>query len=216
MTVKEAIGILKSKLAEAKGFDDDSILSSEEYLYQQLINAAAVVFSRYKEKYFKVSDFSFSTFGVKLQMVGEDMFTCVTDIEHCTVLESVTEIPESLVSRNRLMLQVFNGKRELPQYHPSNQYDEYLKEKPSWEIVNRKIRIHGTKLLSAVTVRTIPVDPVAWLDKQYCSNGLPECYDLNTIPFNLLADRKFASMTFDLALQSLGAALNEGEQNPQH
>lgn len=214
MSIKEAIGILRGKLGERLGADDDNILS-DEYLYQQLINAAAVVFSRYKEKYYKVSEFLYDTYGVKLQMVNEDMFPC-EDIEHCVLLESVTQIPDPLVSRNRLMLQVFNGKKELAEYRPFNQYDETLKGKPSWEIVNGKIRIHNTKLLKAITVRTIPADPVEWLDKQYCSDGLPECYDLDTIRFNVLSDRKFASMTFDLALQSLGIALNEGEQNPQH
>ena len=99
MTIKEAIGILRGKLGEKLGADDDSILS-DEYLYQQLINAAAIVFSRYKEKYYKVSDFMFDTYGVKLQMVNEDMFPC-EDIEHCVLLESVTQIPDPLVSRNR-------------------------------------------------------------------------------------------------------------------
>lgn len=214
MTVKEAISTLRSRLQE-KGFDEDSTLSSEEYLYQCIINAAAVVFSRYKERYFKISDFMFDTYGIKLQMIGEDMFPCI-DIEHCMVLESVYEIPEPLVSRNRLMLQVYNGKQELAEFKPSNKYDEFLKDKPSWSVVNRKLRIHNSKTLAAVTVKTIPADPVAWLDKQYCSEGLPECYNLDTIPFNVLNDRKFASMTFDLALQSLGINLDEGEQNPQH
>lgn len=216
MTISEAISTLRGKI---RTYDDDSIWQ-DEYLYNVLLDATSVVFSRYKEKWYKISDLSFDTYGVKLQMVGADQFPC-EDIEHCLVLESVFNIPTPLVSRNRLMLKVYSGNMELPQYNSANVYDDYLKDKPSWEFVNGKLRIHNNKKLKAITVKTIPSNPMEWIDKKYCpETNTIEYFDLDSLTFNLLADRKFAMMSYDLALQALGIhaqeIIQEKNVNAQH
>lgn len=215
MTINEAISRLKSKLGE-RGYDDDS-LQTDESLYNIIVDSAAVVFSRYKEKYYKISDFMFNTYGVKLKQVPEDMFPC-EDFEHCTVWESEFEIPESMVSRHKLMFKVYKGKEELPEYRSSNIYDDSLKTKPSWEIFNGKLRIHNvTGKLKGVTIKTIPANVMEWLDKKYCPDtDTVECYNLDSLKLNLLADRKFSSMTFELALKEFEVILNEPERNQAH
>ena len=218
MNVNQAISTFRLRLGAA-GWDDDNQLS-DEAIFKLLSDAMSVVFTRYKEKFYKISDWFWSTFGVKLQMVNADFFPCI-DIAHCSILESVHEIPEPLMGRNRAMLKVYNGNTELPEYTHGSQYDEYLNSMPSWNIVNGKLRIYNNKTLKAITVKTIPYNFMSWFDKRYCEDtDTVECYDLDSMTWPLMADSKMQSVAYDIALQSLGLTLNqiqqEPNQNPAH
>lgn len=210
MTVQQAISTFRIKLGAA-GFEDDGI--SDEAIYKLLSDSMSIVISRYKEKFYKLSDWAWNTYGIKLVMTGADQFEC-EDIEHCILLSSELPIPEPIVSRNKHLFKVYNGNEELPEYHTSNIYDDYLKTKPSWEIVNNKLRIHNNKTLKAVTVKTIPANFLAWEAVKYCSPESTDCYDLNNITWGLMADSKMQSMCQDLCLQSLGLKLNQLETEP--
>ena len=216
MTINQAISTFRLRLAR---WDDDFSLQ-DEAIFKLLSDSMAIVFTRYKDKWNLVSEWMYSTYGVKLQMVGADMFPC-EDIEHCTLLESVHTIPEPLMGRNTHMFRVYNGNTELPRYTGANEFDEYLKNKPSWNIVNGKLRIYNNKMLKAVTVKTIPYNIMEWYDKQYCpSTDTVECWNLDEMVWPLFADPKMQGMCMDLALQQLGFNLqkleNQNGENPQH
>lgn len=214
MKIDEAIGMLRIRLGNA-GFDDDGSIS-DQAAFKLISDACAIVFSRYREKYFRISPWMYSKYGVKIESVDEDFFPC-EDIERCHVLQSVFEIPEPLMSRNKPMFHVYNGKTELPEYHYSNKYDNIYSDKPSWEVVNNKLRIHNNKTLKAVIVETIPADATAWFDKKYCpETETIECFDLSTISIPLLSDGKFSGMVYDICLQQLNLPIQEGEKNPSH
>lgn len=209
MTVQEAISTFRLKLG-AYAYDDDKL--SDQAIYKLLSDSFAIVFSRYKEKFYKISDWMWSTYGIELQMIGADQFPCV-DIEHCQVLESVYSIPEPLMGRHKAMFKVYNGNEELIEYRSSNRFDDYLKDKMSWEIVNNKLRIHNNKVLKAITVKTIPFNFLEWGQIQYCSPDVEDCYDLNNMQWPLMADSKMQGMAYDIALSSLGLLTNQLQTN---
>ena len=209
MKINEIISLFKGQLG-AVGYEDNRV-HSDEYWFNKLSTNMAIVVDRYKSKFAKLSDSMFSTYGVKLIPIGEDMFPC-TDIEHCVVLESEYELPDALVGRNGLLLKVLNNKKELPPYNPANKYDDTLKNLPSWEIVNRKLRIHNNKTLKAITVRGLWHNDLDWIGKQYCNDTTPECLSLDKISSPLFADPKMREMCFSLTLQSMGYVLNQLNQ----
>lgn len=211
MTVQEAISTFRIKLGAAS-FDDDGL--SDQAIFKLLSDSVAIVFTRYKDKWYKVSDWLWSTYGIELEMIGSDQFLC-EDIDHCVVLQSVNRIPEPLMGRHKPMFKVYNGTEELPEYNSSNQFDDYLKTKPSWELVNGKLRIHNNKTLKAITVKTIAFNFLEWFDIQYCDHSYnSDCYDLSNIQWPLFSDAKMQGMATDMALQSLGLTLNQIQQQP--
>lgn len=212
MTVQQAISTFRIKLGAFANFDDDGL--SDEAIYKLLSDAMSIVIERYKSKWHRISPWMWSSYGIKLVMVNSDFFECES-IEHCTVLQSEQYIPEPLMARHKPLFKVYNGTEELVEYSTGNAYDDYLKTKPSWEIVNNKLRIYNNKILKAVTIKTIPYDFMRWASIQYClpeSNG--DCMDLNTMEWPLMSDAKMQSMCQDLCLQSLGLTLNQLQQEP--
>ena len=213
MTVQEAISTFRLKLGATSAWEDDTQLS-DQAIFKLISDSAAVVFSRYREKFYRISPWMYNKYGVKIQAVDEDFFPC-EDIERCHVLQSVFEIPEPLMARHKPVFKVFNGHDELPEYSISNKYDDYLKNKPSWEITNNYLRIHNNKVLKAVTIQTIAADATAWVDKKYCpETDTVECFDLSEISMPILNDAKFSNMVYDLAFQSLGLTLNQLQTEP--
>ena len=191
MTIGESISLLRLRMG-SKAQDDDSPYT-DEALYHMIADAAAIVFHRYRERYFSISPLMYSTFAVELQMVGEDFVPCET-IDRCMVLQTINNIPEPLMSRNAPILKVINNKKELPLYSPANKHDNLLKDEFSYEVVNNKIRIHGTKNLKVITLKTVAADISKWWDIQYCGATNIECLDLNDTSFPLLSDAKFSGM----------------------
>lgn len=217
MTINEAISALRYKISL---YDDDSIILSEQALYNIIIANAAIVISRYAEKGFKLSDFLFTTYGVKLQMVDSDFFPCI-DMERCQHLQSEFTIPEPLTVRNRLLFKVNWRGTELPKYSSANEFDDIKSSTPSWEIVNQKLRIRNTKVLKGVEIKGIWRNEIEWLDKKYCvDTDTVECYSLDEMQLTALNDPKMFEMCMSLCLQSLGLNLQkiaQGEnQNQAH
>jgi hypothetical protein len=213
MKISEAISLLRIRLG-SMGYDDDQL--SDEACFKLISDSAAIVFHRYRERYFAISPWMYSTYGIKLEMVDEDFFPC-EDIERCKVLQSVFNIPEPLMSRNSPLIKVYQGKKEIVEYSSSNKYDELLSTKASWEVVNQKLRIHNTTNLKGIIVKTIPLNVMDWYDKKYCpETNTVECFDLDEIEMPLLNDGKFSGMCYDIVLQQLNIPLQEGEKNPSH
>lgn len=211
MTIQEAISTFRLKLGAAQA-DDDGL--SDQAIFKLLSDAMGIIFTRYRDRFYRVSEWMWSTYGIELQMVDADQFVCL-DLEHCSLLESVNRIPEPIMSRNKHMFKVYNGKEELAEYNSGNQYDDYLKSKPSWELVNNKLRIHNNKTLKAVTVKTIAANFMEWFDIQYCDHSYEgDCFDLSTIQWPLFSDIKMQGLATDLALQSLGLTLNQLQTEP--
>lgn len=214
MKISEAISLLRIRLGYA-GYDDDNVIT-DEAAFKLISDSAAIVFNRYRERYYTISPWMYSTYGVKLEMIDEDFFPC-EDIERCKILQSTFTIPEPLMSRNIPILQVWDGKKQLIEYHPSNKYDDLLSKNPSWEIVNQKLRIHNKKTLKGITVKTIPANIVDWYDKKYCADtNTIECFDLDEMEMPLMNDAKFSGMVYDIILQQLNIPIQEGEKNPSH
>lgn len=214
MKISEAISLLRIRLGSV-GYDDDGL--QDEALFKMISDAAAIVFHRYRERYFAISPWMYSTYGIKLEMLDGDFFPCEDLPDRCQVLQSVFNIPESLMSRNRPLFKVIYKNKELPEYHPTNVYDDSLKNKPSWEIVNQKLRIHSKTKLKGIVVKTIPAIITEWYDKSYCEEtDTVECFDLDTMEMPLMNDSKFSGMVYDIVLQQLNIPFQEGEKNPSH
>ena len=211
MTIQEAISTFRIKLGAFANFDDDGL--TDEGIYKLLSDAMSVVIERYKSRWNRISSWMWSSYGIKLIMVNSDFFPC-EDIEHCTLLESELNIPEPLMARHKHLFKVYNGNEECPEYSTGNTFDDYLKTKPSWEIVNNKLRIHNNKTLKAITVKTIPYNFLEWEQIKYCPSDTPDCWDLNSITWPLMSDSKMQSMCQDLCLQSLGLTLNQLQTEP--
>lgn len=212
MTVSEAISTFRLKLGAISAWDDDTQLS-DQAIYKLLSDNMSIVINRYKEKWYRISNWMWSSYGIKLVMVNSDFFEC-EDISHCTILQSEQYIPEPLMARHKHLFKVYNGNEELPEYNSGNIFDDYLKTKPSWELVNGKLRIYNNKILKAVTIKTIPYNFLEWETIKYCPSDAPDCYDLNQIIWPLMSDSKMQSMCQDLCLQSLGITLNQIQSNP--
>lgn len=215
MTIGEAISVIRMRLGNIVGYDPDNVLP-DEALFKLISDAGAIVFSRYREKYFAISPWMYSTFGIKMQMVNSDMFPC-EDIEHCALLESEHTIPEAIMSRNRPVIKVKVGDKEIEPWHQANYLDEYLKDQPSWEIVNSKLRIHNNTTLKGITIKTIPANITEWYDKKYCPDTeTVECFNLDELEFPLMSDPKFSGMVYDMVINWIIFPNQEGNQNPAH
>jgi hypothetical protein len=215
-TIGSEISKLRSKLSSL-GFDDDNIMSSDELLYQLLNDAGAIIYKRISDKFIKIPDFMYSTFGVKLQEVDEDVYSCENIPDRCRVMESNFILPLALYSRNNTSLKVIVSKKELNEYHYTNYLNEYLADKYSYSIQNGKLRIYGTRALKAVTVKAVWHDIIQWEDHKYCPDtNTVECWDLNTLPFPLYSNPEYASMAHSIIIESLNIPLQEGEKNPSH
>jgi hypothetical protein len=208
MNINKAVSALRLKISQ---YDDDTILQ-DEALYEIIIANAAIVISRYSDKGFKLSDFLFTTYGVKLQMVDSDFFPCET-LDRCRLLESVFNIPTPLVARNRIQFKVNWNGTELPRYNSANEYDDIKKSVPSWEIANQKLRIRNIKTLKGIEVKGIWYNEMEWFDKKYCPDTeTVECFNLDEIIIPALSDGKMFEMCMSLCLQSLGLNLQKIQQ----
>ena len=215
-TIGSEISKLRIKLSSL-GFDDDSVLSSDEALYQLLNDAGAIIYKRLNDKFIKIPDFMYSTFGVKLQEANEDVYSCEDIPERCKILESDFILPLALYTRNNTSLKVIHNKKELPEYNYANHLDEYLASQYSYSIQNGKLRIYGTKVLNAVTVKAVWHDIMQWEDYKYCPDtNTVECWDLNTLPFPLYSNPEYTSMAHSIIIESLNIPIQEGEKNPSH
>jgi hypothetical protein len=215
-TIGSEIAKLKLKLASL-GYDDDNVLASDEALYNLLNDAGAIIYKRIRDKFNKIPDYMYSTFGVKLTEVNEDVYACEDIPDRCKILESEFELPLVLYGRNTTSLKVYAGKQELSQYSVANQYDDYLSTRPSYAIQNRRLRIYNDKVLKAVTVKAVWADILDWADKQYCDGVEVECLDLLDLPFPLYSNPEYTSMAHDVIIQSLNLTIqNSNDQNPQH
>lgn len=213
MTVGEHISNIRIRIGQ-KAVDDDSSFT-DEFLYSQLNLATAIVVSRIAKSFNKLNDFLWTRWPVPLVVVNKDLFECENIPERCTVLESSWPIPLPLTGRNKMHFKVFAGE-EIDSGHPSiTQYDPVKANKPSWEIVNRKLRIYGTKVLKGVEVRGIFLDPLSWKDHNYCGTEEYDCLDLNK-EFYPLTTPEHQQMAYDIVLQGLGIPLQEPDQNQAH
>jgi len=215
-TVGSEISKLRIKLSSL-GYDDDNILSSDQALYALLNDAGATIYKRVTDRFKKIPDWMYSSFAVKVSEVNEDLYSCEDLPERCKVLESSFVLPLPLFTRNSTSLKVYSGKKEMAEYHPSNQYDDYLSKKYSYAIQNGKLRIYGNRALKAVTVKAVWHDIIQWEDHKYCADtDTVECWDLNEIPYPLYSNADYASMAHSLILNDLRLPISEGEKNPTH
>lgn len=216
-TIGSEISKLRNKLANTPGFDDDSLLASDELLYQLLNDAGAIIYKRIRNSWNKVPDFMVSRYPVGLEEQNEDLFSCEDIPERCKILQSVFTLPLALYGRNRTSLRVYSGKIELPEYHHSNQYDPILSTLPSYKITNDYLRIYNKKILKAVEVEAVWHDNLDWETRKYCPDtATVECYSLDEIPFPLYSNPEYANMAHQIIIQDLGLTIQEGEQNPTH
>ena len=213
MTIGQHISNIRIRIGQ-RGVDDDSSFT-DEFLYSQLNLATAIVISRVANSFNKLSDFLFTRWPVPLVEVNKDMFGCETIPERCKVLESTWTIPLPLTARNKIFLKVF-GEKELSQGHPSiAQYDPIKAEEPTWEIVNGKLRVYGTKVLKGVEIKGIFLNPLEFKDKNYCGTEEYDCLDLNE-EFYPLTEPRYQMAAYDLVLQGLGIPLQEPTKNDAH
>jgi len=212
-TIGEQISKLKTKLMSL-GYDDDSVLSSDELLYSMLNDAGSTIYKRIKDRFFKVPATMATRYAVKLGEVNEDMYSCEDIPDRCTVLESGFELPIPLYGRNKTSMKVYSGHKELPEYNPSNQYDPILSSVPGYKIQNGKLRIYDTKKLKAVEVEAVWHDPIQWMDHKYCEDtNTVDCYDLNEISYPLYSNPEYVSMAHDVIINSLKLTIQDPEQN---
>ena len=213
MTIGEHISNIRARIG-TRGYDDDSVLT-DEYLYSQLNLASAIVISRVANSFNKLNDFLFTRWPVPLTPVNKDLFSCEDIPDRCVVLESNWTIPLPLTARNKIFLKVYSDK-ELVQGHPSiTQHDPIKANEPTWDIVNGKLRVYGTKTLRAVEVKGIFLNPLSWKDKNYCGTEEYDCLDLNE-EFYSLTEPRYQMMAYDIVLQGLGIPLQEDTKNNAH
>lgn len=210
MKISEAISKLRQKLGQ-HGYDDDSIFT-DEYLYQLLNDAGAIIVSRITKKFNKLPNWLFTRFPVPLTLVNADLFEC-EEFDRCKVLESTFVIPETISGRNRILFKVYSNNTELSEYTAGSEYNEILSQTPSWKLVNGKLRIYGNKDLVGVEVEGVWADIIDWQDKKYCGNTEIECYDLDELDYPLYSNREYTLMAHELIFKELQIPLKEPLEN---
>lgn len=221
-SINEVISTLRFQLSQI-GYDDDSILHSDQALYTLLKDAGAIIHKRISDKFNKIPEWMYTSYPVPLTEVNEDMFPCEIIPDRCLVLESVFDIPSALTTRNRSTLRVFFGNKEMVQYNSGLKYDPILKDWPSYKIHNGKLRIYKPYhigKIKGVTVSAIWYDNMDWFDKKYCEDNseqpVIQCYNLDEMEMPLFSNFEYASMAYDLVKQQLNFTIQQENQNKPH
>lgn len=194
-TLKEHVYAIQNVINRGPQSDDNRF--SNRLIAHYLKNARSLLIKRKLDKMTNLSDLSYQTLCVPLEVATYHDCSCITDQFDCQVLKSICQLPKDIVARNKSSIVVRNiigqkidstniSRNDLAAYSISNKQTSV-----GWLIENGKLVLLNTDLtLPHVLLTALWEDPEK-LDN-YCGCGsddsLSPCYDSLEQEFPIDAD----------------------------
>lgn len=198
MTVNSIVSELRSLLKE---FNRSSAYS-DEYLWEQFIDARAKVIEQKLKKFQAISETMYHSFCMDLQTVNAN--EC-SELD-CKVKRTVYKIPAAIIGRNRTTLDIYNlAGQKIDPVDISDvdnlKYNDIKKNKPAYSIANNFIYIWNNLQIKHIKVRAIWENPIDFADIQ--SNN--QCIDVFAMDLQMERSLKddAKKMVIDLLLNSM-------------
>lgn len=214
MTINEHISAIRGLI---HAFSDETKYG-DQFLYSLLTNARAELLRRRVEQWKPLNPANYQTFCMPLEQASpNECGTCVPN-SGCTVLRSTYEMPNAIMGRNRIQVEVTYLNGDKIDYVPglssfrNRIYTRISKSRPAWTIQNNKLYIYTTEekqnLLRFVTVKLLASDPTDLAEIKACGDTDTNdqyCYDILSDDFPM--DGNLAQAAREMVLTQLQLSL---------
>lgn len=194
-----------------KGIASDDKVFSDRLVAHWLKTARSVLLKQKLDKYHPISDLSFNTLCVPLELTTYSDCNCLPPDLGCQILRSTCKIPQDLVSRHGTSIQIkyLDGTVMSKTYPTQNKWAKYSLAKnylvDGWFIEDGYVHVVNNKRLPLVLAKAIWEDPEIVANFCTCAGTTDPCYDIQEDNFPI--DAELVLPMYELTLKLAGYAL---------
>lgn len=183
-------------------YDSDTYYGDQK-LAELFLSTRAKVIGQRLRKFNTPNSQDFNTFCIELEEALSHECGCVT--HGCTVLKSKHTLPEYIKGRDATTLTTLTLGNSKINYtkeedYELSQYNDIIKDKPLYSIVNNRLIIWNNVKYPAVQLRAIWRNILDWTDIQYCADDdCPNPYEID-----IIVDVDLENDIYKMILKDLG------------